>query len=231
MLTPLRSLRSWPTSLGAPVAAVRSGRNRPVRGIGKVALTMMAVGLLAGCSANGELDNSQNNVVLQIEAIELVSSPWGDVLTSGGTILDDTADVTFTAVLKGPISTNPLNSTPELQNVQLEKYEVTFTRTDGGTAVPPGFTRGIAGLVRLTELGAEEIIDLDVPGVVIVPSTIKAQPPISFLIDPGTELGTNFPNIQVNAQIRFFGRTIAGDQVTAIANIGVNFANYGDDNS
>jgi hypothetical protein len=187
--------------------------------------------MVFGCSAAGDIDNAANNVILNIEAINLVSDPWGDVLTTGGTILDDTADFTFSAVIKAPITTNPALLLPELQNIALERYEVTFTRTDGGTAVPPGFTRGISGVVRLSETSAEEVVLSTFGGLVVVPSTTKAQPPISFLIDPGTEPDTNFANIQVNARIQFFGRTFAGDQVIVVGNIGINFANYGDTNS
>ncbi len=231
MLTPLRSQRSWPTSLGAPVAAMRHRRNRAVRGIGKLALMMTIVGLFVGCTANGQLDNTDASVVLQIEELIKIEEDylWGDVqddITGG--IPSDVASIDFSGVLKAPISTNPSITAPDLQHIQLERYEVTYTRTDGGTSVPPGFTSGIAGLVRLTEIGATDPVVLTVVNVTIVPATIKGQPPISFLIDPGTESGTNFFNIQVNARIQFFGRTIAGNEVSVVANVGINFAQWAD---
>jgi len=229
MLTPLRSQRSWPTSLGAPVAATRHRRNRAVRGIGKLALLMMIVGVTFGCTANGQLDNTDASVVLQIEEFIKIEDDhtWGDIETLGG-VASDLADISFSGVLKAPISTTPQITAPDLQHIQLDRYEVTFTRTDGGTAVPPGFTNGIAGLVRLTELGATDPVLLTVVGVTIVPATIKIQPPVSYLRDPGTEAGTNFVNIQVNARIQFFGRTIAGNEVSVVANVGVNFAQWAD---
>lgn len=230
MLTPLRSQSSWPTSLGAPVAVARS-RRRLLRGLAKLALVLPVAGMVLGCSAAGDVDNASNSVLLIIEEVLLVSDPFGDVLTSGQVILDDTATFSFAAVLKAPVTTDPSITTPDLQNIALERYEVTFTRTDGGTAVPPGFTRGISGLVRLTEPGTAEAALTTLSSLVVVPSTIKAQPPISFLISPGTEQGTNFANIQVNARIQFWGRTLAGDEVTVVGNIGINFANYGDTNS
>ncbi len=84
--------------------------------------------------------------------------------------------------------------------------------------------------VRLTERGADELNDSTID-VVIVPSTQKAQPPISFLISPGIEPGTNFTNIQIRATVTFFGRTLAGDNVAVSGSIGINFANFGDTNS
>ena len=230
MLKPLRSQRSWPTSLGAPVAPPRRPRKRKARGFGKLALMMSIIFMVAGCNAPGDIDNDDGNVILQVEFVQKLedSNVWGDVQSDEGGIPSDIADVTFTAVLKAPITTNPVQTRPDLQNIRLERYEVTYTRTDGGTATPPGFTAGIAGLVRLSDFGATDPEEFTLFGVTIVPATIKAQPPISFLITPGTESGTNFANIQVNARVQFFGRTVAGHEVSVVANLGINFAQWAD---
>lgn len=230
MLTSLRShSSSWPMSLAAPAANLRRGRGPSVRGLAGLALVLPLASMIIGCST--DVGDTAANVILNIDTVVLESSPWGDVLSSSQIILDDTIAVTFSAFLKAPISTDPSIVAPELQNINLERYEVTFTRTDGGTAVPPGFTQGISGTVRLTVLGAAEVNQFTLLGLVLVPSTIKAQPPISFLISPGSEPVTNFTNIQVDARIQFFGRTVTGDPVTVVGNIGINFANYGDENS
>ncbi len=229
MLTSLRShSSSGASSIAAPAANPRPGRSPFGRRLAGLALVLPLAAMIVGCST--DVGDTAANVILNIDTITLESDPWGDVLATSGTILDDTVSVTFSAFLKGPVTTNLQVTSPELQNINLERYEVTFTRTDGGTAVPPGFTRGIAGTVRLTVLGAGAPNQLTL-GVVLVPSTIKAQPPISFLISPGQEPATNFVNIQVDARIQFFGRTITGDPVTAVGTIGINFANFGDSNS
>ena len=183
-----------------------------------------------GCTADGAIDNADSAVILVLNALAPTSDPFGDVITSGNTILDDTVMATFSAHLKGPITTNPQTTTPEFQEIILERYEVVFTRTDGGTAVPAGFTRGMVLRVSITEAGSDELRSSDI-SLVIVPSTQKAQPPISFLISPGIEPGTNFTNIQLTANITFFGRTLAGKNVAVVGQIGINFANYGDSNS
>ncbi len=231
MLTSLRSHgSSWPTSLAAPAANPRRGRRTPfMRSLARLALVLPLASMIIGC--NTDLGDTAANVILNIDTIVQESDPFGDVISSSNIILEDTIAITLSAFLKAPISTDPTIVLPEFQNVNLERYEVTYTRTDGGTAVPPGFTRGLSGTVRLTAIGSEELTQLTLTGLVLVPSTIKAQPPISFLISPGSEPVTNFTNIQVNARIQFFGRTIAGDPVTVVGNIGINFANFGDGNS
>lgn len=118
-------------------------------------------------------------------------------------------------------------SQPALQDILLERYEVTFNRTDGGTVKPPGFQRALSAKVRVTPHGSptETITGLTL---VLVPSTHKSQPPLSHLILPGFEPVTGFVNIQATATVRFFGHTIAGDVVQAEAAIGLNFADFAD---
>jgi len=214
--------RCW--SFGAP---------RPYLG-GGVWLLVLAAMLftMTGCGASGDIDNTQNAVVLVLVSIVPSSDPFGDVLTNGGTILDDTIDIVFSAHLKAPVTGGDSNTVaPTLQDIILDRYEVTYSRTDGGTQVPAGFERGISLRVRLTPHGEVVLRESEYNGLVIAPSTTKAQPPISLLIDPGFESSTGYVNIQLNAHITFFGRTIAGDQVTVSAIVGMNFANFGDDNS
>jgi hypothetical protein len=187
---------------------------------------------LSGCGASGDIDNTQNAVVLVLTSIVPSTDPFGDVLTTGGTILDDTIDVVFSAHLKAPVTgADPNVMAPTLQDILLSRYEVTYSRTDGGGQVPAGFERGISLRVRLTPHGEVILRESSYTGLVIAPSTTKAQPPISLLIDPGFESLTGYVNIQVNAHITFFGKTIAGDTVTVTAIVGINFANFGDDNS
>jgi hypothetical protein len=168
--------------------------------------------------------------VLVVTSITPSTDPFGDVLNeSSGSILDDTIDVVFSAHLKAPVTGADSNTVaPTLQDIVLEKYEVTYERIDGGSQVPAGFERGISLRVRMTPHGEVVLRESSIDDLIIAPSTMKAQPPISLLIDPGFEPSTGYVNIQVNAHITFFGRTIAGDRVTASAIVGINFANFAD---
>jgi len=230
MLTSQRSNRSGQRSLGAPEGALGQPQAPLRRGLIKLALMAPVVALAMGCSVVGNIDETANAVVLVINSITPTSDPFGDVLSTSGTIPDDGISVIFSAHLKSPIAASPNITTPELQDIVLERYEVTFQRTDGGTQVPPGFTRAMTARVRLTALGSGTLNSTTV-ALVILPSTTKAQPPISFLISPGTEPGTNYANIQVRATITFFGKTLSGDAVTVTGQLGINLANFGDDNS
>ena len=152
-----------------------------------------------------------------------ITNPFGDVLTNSGTIPDDSISIDFVARMKNPADLTQ----PGLQDIVLERYEVTFTRTDGGSAVPAGFTRSINSRVRVTPHGQQNEF-LTTVGITILPSTMKSQPPISHLITVGFEPATGYINIQVDAAIRFFGHTVAGDAISASANYGINIANFAD---
>ena len=191
-------------------------------------LVLLVAAATISCSV--DVLETDNAVILVIRSMSQASNPFGDMLTSGGTIPEDTVDVIFVAFLKNP-DQSVGQVQPELQSIALERYEVSFVRTDGGTATPRGFTRGLSGVVRLLEQGIEEIEQVTtVNGLVVVPSTQKAQPPLSYLIDPGFEPDTGFINIQCDLVITFFGKTLSGDSVQVTGRIGINFADFGDTN-
>ncbi len=178
---------------------------------------------VAGCGTSGGLQNTSAPVVLIVSSLLAGNAPFGDVLSTDGTLPEDTVVVTLIARMKNPSDL----SQPGLQDILVERYEVTFSRTDGGTAKPPGFQRAISAKVRVTPNGSttETITGLTL---VLVPSTLKSQPPLSHLILPGFEPVTGFVSIQATATVRFFGHTIAGDAVQAEAAIGLNFADFAD---
>lgn len=199
---------------------------RPRRGRLAAAFALLAIlAGVGGCSANGGLDDSAGAVFLVVSTIEAISDPFGDVITSSGSILEDRVRVDLVARLKNPTDV----TAPTMQEIVIDRYEVTFSRTDGGSAVPAGFTRGINQKVRITEHGSttERITQFDI---VLAPATIKSQPPIAHLVSPGIEPGTGYVNIQATATIRFYGQTLSGDPITASATIGIDFANFADEN-
>lgn len=216
--------RRRPRAGALPCLATRSGA---VRALLVPILTVVAAS--AGCGAPGMLDDEGAASILVVHAVSPESAPFGDVMTSNGIILDDTVSVTFSAHLKAGSLPPGSPSEPTLQEIVVERYEVTYRRTDGGSAIPAGFTRGMNSRVRLTEQGAINLKTTTI-SLVILPATSKTQPPVSFLITPGLEPDTGYINIQLDAEIRFYGRTIAGEPVSAVAAIGMNLTNWGDDN-
>jgi hypothetical protein len=94
-------------------------------------------------------------------------------------------------------------------NVELESYEITFTRADTGTRVPNPFVRGVGGgLVPVAGT-------LDIDGLPLFDEEQLENPPLSDLMfeNGGTDTETGDQTILLNWRLRFFGRTLSGDEV------------------
>ena len=98
--------------------------------------------------------------------------------------------------------------TSDLMNIEMQSYEVTFTRGDGGTRVPPPFVRHIFGV---TPVGGSQTYE-DLP---ILGNDQLTTVPLRdlFLENGGFDKETDRTSIVLNISLRFFGRSIAGEAV------------------
>jgi len=182
---------------------------------------LAALALLASCSAPGDIDNTAAPVSLILSSLSAVGANFGDVVNDDGTVSDTQVTASFVARLKNSTDT----TAPELQEIVLERYEVTYARTDGGARLPAGMQRAMTAKVQITPNGiiTEKTTTLTLT---LVPASQKLQPPLSYLISPGFEPDTGFVTVTVDATLRFFGHTIAGEQVSVEGSIAIQFANY-----
>jgi len=109
------------------------------------------------------------------------------------------------------VAANPTGDISDLMNVEMVSYEVTFSRADQGTRLPPKFTRGIFGVVPV---GGEISYD-DLP--ILGPDQLLV-PPLSDLLfeQGGTDSETGQSKIALNLSLRFFGRTLSGNAVETV---------------
>jgi hypothetical protein len=113
----------------------------------------------------------------------------------------------------------PGGVTSSLMNVEMESYEVTFTRADRGTRLPVSFVRGIFGQAPVN--GTYDLENAPILG----PDQLE-NPPLSDLLfeNGGVDDETGDPRITLNLRLRFFGRTLSGDEVaTAPATFTIEF--------
>lgn len=103
---------------------------------------------------------------------------------------------------------NPSGVTSSLMNVELLSYEVEFSRADAGTKLPPPLVAGIFGVVPVD--GTLTIENLDVMGI-----DQYFNKPLSDLLfeNGGVDAETGLDRITLNTHLRFFGRTLSGDEV------------------
>lgn len=182
---------------------------------------LAAVALVSSCTAPGDIDNTRAPVLLILSSLVGTGANFGDVISDSGVVFDSQVTASFVARLKNSGDV----TAPELQEIVIERYEVTYARTDGGTSLPAGMQRAMTAKVQVTPNGVvtQRITQVTLT---LVPGSQKLQPPLSHLISPGFEPDTGFPTITVDATIRFFGRTIAGEQVSVQGALAIQFANY-----
>jgi len=190
---------------------------RPMRAVAALA----ALAVLSACSAPGDIDDTRAPVTLILSSLASVGANFGDVVNDDGTVSDTQVTATFVARLKSSNNT----TAPEMQEIVIERYEVSYLRTDGGASLPAGMQRAMTAKVRITPNGVTTEQTTTVT-LTLTPASQKLQPPLSHLISPGFEPDTGLPTVTVDATFRFFGRTIAGEQVSVQGAIAIQFANY-----
>jgi hypothetical protein len=112
---------------------------------------------------------------------------------------------------------NPNGPTAPASTVQLDSYEVRYTRSDGrgteGVDVPYRITGNLAASVGV---GDELTIPLEV-----VRRQAKIDPPLTNIQQTTI--------LTVQAQVTLFGKTISEKRVSATARMQIDFADFGDE--
>jgi hypothetical protein len=144
-----------------------------------------------------------------------------DVVTNGG-IFNDVGRAQFRIALKNP-GPGAIPTTPSsINQVTLNRYRVTYRRADGrntaGVDVPHAFDGAFTATIPQTG---------EVIGVFeMVRHQAKAEPPLANLAGLGGRL-----IISTIAEVTFYGRDQAGNEVEATTSISVNFGDFADPES
>ena len=168
----------------------------------KIALKIALLATLLfsfGCADQDEVD--QGGVVLQVE---FVNSPFRVGVNDQDAFQIPTIEI-------NSIVANPQAATSDLMNVNLDLYEVTFSRADTGTRTPPPFIFNLSGVVPV---GGQ----LSLNNFPVMSVEQMRSPPLSDLLfeNGGFDRETGSSNIKINVTFVAFGRTLAGDNVTSV---------------
>jgi hypothetical protein len=176
-----------------------------------ITLIILAVGFIwTSC------DEEKGQTILEITAISPASEPFGDVITSEGTIPDDEVEITVANELKNASGLSSLT----YADVILDAVTFTYNRVDGGSDAPAPFRFAVTYRV-----GANGDLTFTAP---ILKSTTKIEFPISDLINFGYERSTNFVKIKFDVTVEITGKTIEGDPMYARGAITMIVANWAD---
>ncbi len=145
-------------------------------------------------------------------------SDGGGVLLTFGVIDWPASYSTSAAVVAGSasidtvtlvsVAKDPDGVTSSLMDVELQSFEVTFGRADQGTRVPPTLVRTFPGVIPVNG-------SLTISGLVFMLANQLENPPLSDLlaINGGFDKETGGDTVVLNVSIRFFGKTLSGDEV------------------
>jgi hypothetical protein len=157
---------------------------------------------------------------LNVDALQATSGSTGDsgatlqsdVFTGGG-VISDSATATLRLLSKNPTGPAP---TP-INSVTINRYRVTFRRTDGrntpGEDVPHPFDSAVTATVPgggTASVGFE-----------FIRHNAKREAPLAGL-------RTSLVKISMIADVTFFGRDQAGTDYSASGQIGVTFGDFAD---
>ena len=173
---------------------------------------LLAVLLLAGLSCDSRTDEQNAGVILsfsdfdELPAGVSVNNPSGEAVCSRSSPSGCVLSIGEVAIRS--IVANPNATTSDLMTVEFNSYEVRFTRRQPGSRTPPPFFQNVFGSV---EPGSEFTLE-DFP--IMGPGQLLT-PPLSDLLfaEGAVDDETGSSTIILDAQLRFFGRTVSGEAV------------------
>ena len=198
-----------------------------VAGLGALAMTAA----MAGCGGEfvrdsqspvrlvvNNLESKEQNTLLS-DVIQMVTSPAPCTAASPcPSVFNDMATVQMTIALRDPGSVGSPNSPSLLNQVTVERYRVKFRRADGhnvpGVDVPYDFDSAFTMTVPATGVGEGSFQ--------IVRHSAKEEAPLRSLRFSGDIISTI-------AEVTFFGRDQAGNEISATSFMGVDFGDFADE--
>ena len=166
----------------------------------KTAVTLIgALAMVATLGCQGRTDKSSGTVILSVSDFD--GLPISASVNAGGFLQVGT-------IVIQNIPKDPNATTSSLMNVEMRSYEVVYSRVDGGTRVPTPLVRSVLGVAPVG--GAVTYSNLPVAG-----AEQFNNPPLSDLlfINGGFDRETGRQVIILKLTVRFFGRTLTGDEV------------------
>ena len=164
----------------------------------KATLCLMLVlfAALAGCRER--TDRREGMVLLSITDFDGLP-----LLVSASSTIVQADQITLRSIPKDPTGT-----TSDLQSIEVRSYEVRYVRRDTGTKVPPPLVQGVFGIISP---GGTTTFD-NLP---VLMSDQLLNPPLRDLARTGVDSETGSAVVVLDCYMRFFGRTLSGDDITS----------------
>lgn len=185
-------------------------------------MRMKQIALIAAIALPSVAILSCNSIARESAPVQLVVSGTQNInqvdLQTGAAGCATSLGTVELRVLLLQDQTNPKTNNT-FNDVKLDRYQVTYQRTDGGKLVPPSFVRSTAQV--LTANGAATSLS----DFIAFETNALNQAPFAALLpqnggkDPETGLGF----VKMDIILTVFGETLAGERVQGSARFPVNF--------
>jgi hypothetical protein len=181
------------------------------QGRAPVQLVITAIEVASGA------DPEQLGGTLLSDVVTLVEREVNGQQVDVPTIFNDLGEVTMTLILKDPGQPGTTVSPTAINQVTITRYRVVYRRSDGrntpGIDVPFPFDSGVTFTVPASGSASA--------GFQIVRHTAKQEAPLAALV-------FNPDVISTLAEVTFFGRDQAGNDISATGTVGIDFGNFAD---
>lgn len=168
-------------------------------------------------ASGAEPDEVGENLSSDVLTVVRVTPAGSSTEIGVPTIFSDNGIVTMTLVLKDQGVPGNAAEPSALNQVTFTRYRVSYRRTDGrntpGVDVPFPFDSAVTFTVPPQ--------DVVTAGFVIVRSTAKGEAPLLALVGNGVLISTI-------ADVTFYGRDLAGNEISVTGSMGITFGNFGD---
>ena len=198
------------------LAAIAAGCGKATEGQAPVFLVIQELAGSSGADPGAFSDTVTSDVLTYVKTTD----PGGQTVYVA-TRFQDLGRVRMHVEMKDIGRPGSPNSPSANNQVVIERYHVTFIRSDGrntpGVDVPYGFDGMMTGTV-----GAD-IGQFIFP---LVRASAKTEPPLAALVGGG-----GAQHISAIAQVTFYGHDYAGNAITVAGALTVDFADWGDPSS
>lgn len=175
------------------------------RSIAVASLCALAALLVVGGCSSDRVESDEGTIFLSVSDFDElpVSASVNALAAGGGSALLQVGEFVIDNTPR-----DPNGVTSELQNVEMRSYEVVYARADTGTRTPTPLVRAIFGVAPVG--GSVTYNNL-----VVASSEQLLNTPLSDLLfeNGAIDSETGSQIITLEFRVRFFGRTIAGDDV------------------
>lgn len=175
-------------------------------------VALMAVAALAAVSCSNEFTRSSSPVTLIVTNTQLINR--FDLAGDSATCSQDVVTINVQAILKN-LNTNV---DQRFNDVRLTRYRVSYTRTDGGKAVPAPFVRALDTLISAG--GSQNL-----PKFIILTGDAVTQAPFASLLptNGGRDPETGRRTVGLLVTVELFGETLAGSNVSGSTSFPLDF--------